>query len=148
MLTTTTVSHTTFRYTEKRSTSHTTASTVTQPAIVSQQPSTLSPVIIPGGQNENLILKNVENSVRGKILFLDIKLQRKLLDFLMSPTGTKLTKHEIDEFLHSKQDFNFLLQINSALKMLNKKLDDSQQLQIQINDLAELFYISALNNYY
>ena len=72
----------------------------------------------------------------------------KLLDFLLSPTGSELTKLEIHQFLHSKQDFNFLTQMNNALKMLNKKLDDSQQLQNQINDLAELFFVSTLNGYY
>jgi hypothetical protein len=109
---------------------------------------TLSPAAIPEGQSERLILKNVENSVRGKILFLDLELQKKVLDFLLSPTETELTKQEIYQFLHSKQDFNFLSQMNNALKMLNKKLDDSQQLQNQINDLAELFFVSTLNGYY
>ena len=93
-------------------------------------------------------MKNVEHSIREKILFLDIKLQRKLLDFLISPSGTKLTKHQINEFLNSKQYFDFLVQINSVLNMLNEKLQDSQQFLNQIDDLEELYFLSTLNNYY
>ena len=138
----------TFRYTEKLSTKHTTASTITHTAVVSHRSTTLSPAVIPEGQSERLILKNMENSVRGKILFLDLELQQKLLDFLLSPTGSELTKLEIDQFLHSKQDFNFLTQMNNALKMLNNFFDDSQQLQNQINNLAKLFFVSTLNGDY
>ena len=146
---TTTISYSTFRSTTEISTPHTTvASTVTQPVKINQQTSTSSPILIPNGQNENLIMKNIENSIRGKILFLDIKLQRKLLDFLMSLSGTELTKHQINDFLNSKQDFNFLVQINSVLNMLNTKLQNSQQFINQIDDLAELYFLSTLNNYY
>ena len=106
---------------------------------IQQMSSTLSPAIVPQGQSESLILKQAENSVRGKILFLDIQLQRKLLDFLVSPTGTEVTQLEIEEFLHSKRNLNFLTQMNGALEMLNKKLFDSELLQNQINDLSELF---------
>ena len=66
----------------------------------------------------------------------------------MSPLGTKLTKNEISEFLNHKQDFDFLVQINFVLTMLNKKLRDSQHFIDQIDDLAELYFISTLNNYY
>ena len=142
--TTTFTPKTTKRYTEQLSTTTTMSPTTT----VQQMSSTLSPAIVPQGQSETLILKQVENSVRGKILFLDIQLQRKLLDFLVSPSGTKLTQLEIEEFLHSKRDLNFLKQMNGALAMLNKKLFDSELLQNQINDLSELFFISTLNSYY
>ena len=66
----------------------------------------------------------------------------------MSPSGTKLTQNEINGFLNNKQDFDFLVQINSVLTMLNKKLQDSQHFINKIDDLAELFLISTLNNYY
>ena len=66
----------------------------------------------------------------------------------MSPLGTKLTQSEISEFLNHKQDFDFLVQFNFVLTMLNKKLRDSQHFIDQIDDLAELYFISTLNNYF
>ena len=89
---------TTFRTTTTlASTTTTLASTIVTPTmLISQQTSTAfsasPPLLTPLGQNENDIMGNVEHSIKKKILFLDIKLQRHLLDFLMSPLGTKLSK--------------------------------------------------------
>ena len=85
------------RYIEKLST------TTLSPTTTEQQiSSTLSPAIVPQGQSESFILKQVENSVRGKILLLDIQFQRKLLNFLLSPSGAELSKMEIEDFIHTE----------------------------------------------
>ena len=66
----------------------------------------------------------------------------------MGPLGTKLSQNEIDSFLSLKQDFDFLIQINFVLSMINKKLRNSQHFTDQIDHLAELYFVSSLNNYY
>ena len=66
----------------------------------------------------------------------------------MSPLGTKISQTELNEFLNHKQDFDFLVQINFVLAMINKKLRDSQHFIDQIDDLAELYFVSSLENYY
>ena len=66
----------------------------------------------------------------------------------MSPLGTQLSQSEINEFLSHKQDFDFLIQINFVLSMINNKWKNSQHFTDQIDDLAELYFVSSLNNYY
>ena len=66
----------------------------------------------------------------------------------MSPLGTKLSQTEINEFFNHEQDFYFLVQINFVLAMINNKLRDSQHFIDQIDDLAELYFVSSLDNYY
>ena len=94
------------------------------------------------------IIRNVEHSIQKKIMFIEKKLQRDLNDILVSPLGTKLSQNEIDSFLSLKQDFDFLIQINFGLSMINKKIQNSKYFTNQIDHLAELYFISSLDNYY
>ena len=98
-----------------------------------------SPPSTTRAQTENEIMKNAEHSIQKKIMFIDIKLQRNFIDFLMSPLGTKLSQNEIDSFFSLKQDLDFLIQINFVLSMINKKLRNSKYFTNQIDHLAELY---------
>ena len=64
---------------------------------------TLSPAIIPKGRSESFILKKLENSVHKKILLLDLQFQRKLLNFILSPSDKKkkLSQLDIKDFLQN-----------------------------------------------
>ena len=81
---------------------------------------------------------------------MDLQFQRKLLNFILSPSDKKkeLSQLDIKDFLQNEKNLDILTQVNGALSMLNKKLHDSELLQNQINDLSELYFISTLNNYY
>ena len=76
-----------------------------------------------------------------------MKIQRYLLDFFISPTGTKLSQNELNSFSFYKQELDLLDNINSVLFMINKKLQNSKHFISQVNHLAEHYFISYLDNY-
>ena len=76
-----------------------------------------------------------------------MKIQRDLLDFLMSPLGTKLSQNELNSFSSYKQEFELLYKINSVLFMIIKKLQNSKHFISQVDHLAKLYFISYLDNY-
>ena len=73
----------------------------TSSAFSTTPPSTTS------ANTENEILKNVKHSIQKKISFTDMKIQHDLIDFLMSPSGTKLSRNEINSFYHKNKNLNF-----------------------------------------
>ena len=103
----------------------TTIRTTTTPtlSVTKHTSSTFSTSPPTPAQTEIEIMRNVEHSIQKKIMFTDMKIQRDLINFLMSPLGTKLSQNEINSFSSHKQDFDLLIQINFVLSMVNKNYE-------------------------